>query len=354
MRASRAAAAGAFVACGLLLGGCFPGAWTQSRFDSGRTAFNAGEFALGSANVSSFQIAWQSPTGTYRAPIADDGGRVFTAGTQITEWNANLGTEFWHAPGGGGPLTEAVGIVQAANGHLTARDVGNASVIWSVPFAGAAVTFHDDLFGVESFAGGTRVRSFQPLNGALEWSKTIGTAVATTPAVVGNDLVTIDSAGVVHELSVQGQPRWTRATTLRTVGSPVIAHGSVFVAGETAAGIPEVIVLNETSGAVRWSRSFATSERVQTNMAVDDDTLYVATNTQVRAFDLNGNARWSKTLTNPSAPAVGENNVFVTANHQLVALDVADGATVYTSPDLGSGLSGPVDAGGYVYVAGPR
>jgi hypothetical protein len=353
MRTSKAAAAVAFAASGLLLGGCIQGPWTQSRFDGGRTAFNSQEDQLGSANVSSFQMAWQSPTGTYRAPLAD-GLRVLTAGTQITAWEANLGTVLWHAPGNGAPLNEWAGVVQAANGHLISRDANNGSVVWSVPFAGTAVTLGDDLYGVEPFSGGTRVRAFQPLNGVAEWSTTIGSAAANTPAVAGNDVVVIDRAGVVHDLTAAGHPRWTHATVLRTVGSPVLAHGSVFVAGETAAGVPEVIMLNKLTGAIRWSRSLATSERVQTNMAVDGDTLYLATTTHLRAYDLSGNARWSRALANPSAPAVGQNDVFVTANQRLVALDVANGATVFTSSDLGAGLSGPVDADGSVYVAGSR
>jgi hypothetical protein len=305
--------------------------------------------------VSSFHLAWQSPTGSYRTPIVDVDGDVFTAGTQITARDVWTGALRWHAPGNAGPLAGANGLMQAGNGLLTARDTNNGSVLWAKPFAGTAVTAAGDVYGVESFGGATRVRSFRSATGASVWSTTIGTAAANTPAVVGGDVVVIDRAGVVHELSNQGQPGWTRATALRTVGSPVVAHGSVFVAGETAAGVPEVIALQESNGAVRWSRSLTPSEPVQTNMAVDDDTLFLATNTQLRAYDLNGRPRWSTALTSPSPPTVAGNDVFVSSNHRLVAFDVADGSTMFTSAELGAApLSTPVDADGFVFVAGDR
>lgn len=145
--------------------------------------------------------------------------------------------------------------------------------------------------------------------------------------------------------------RWTFGPTMGMSSAAVVGK-TVFVRGGTP---PILYALDADTGNVKWSRQTAAASH--TSPAVDNNTIFIGnpcTNCSFEAIDANtGSLKWSITLAQGARDATTVDGIvyFGSDDHYVRAAEISTGNLLWTSPDLGDGVTAvPAVANGKVFV----
>jgi outer membrane protein assembly factor BamB len=186
--------------------------------------------------------------------------------------------------------------------------VGSLTLAWSVfsesfiPVEANGLLFHipnvpDRIDAVDAATGAMVWRS------AAQTSGNLGVAGSVVYSVQPNDVVALDAA--------TGMTLWTTPTQQELDAPPVIAGGTLY---EISSGLTTVYAMDTATGAIRWSLPMPAEP--------------------------------------PSIPAAAAGRLFVETSSSLLALNPANGETLWKTPIQAVLLSGPVANAHAVYVVG--
>lgn len=248
--------------------------------------------------------------------------------------------------------------VGGTDGSLHALDLGGRP-LWHTPLGAAAMSPLATADGVyclleDDQEGASKLCALGPA-GKVRWTRAFA-ANSQFPVAAGR-LVLVSygdgsDAGGVRAYAPDGSVRWSTPTGAAPTGEPLVADGVVYVGtfGD------EVQALDAKTGGRLW----ATRAGVDTGRpALVGDTLMVGSGGEQMLHGLSrtGRALWSTTNQRVYGSryftCVAFGGVGVTASdYELVALDPADGSTVWSFrfTDEGSQYSDPTVAGDTVYV----
>lgn len=383
--------------------------WTTFAHDQARTGYQPQSLSITPANVATLQVRWQTALGEriLASPIVA-AGNVFIAtdagtlaaldiGSGALKWRVNLGYGIRATPMLAG-TTLYVGIYgdgsnfTPVGGALAALDSRTGTILWRTALPGlirsdpvlVGNTIYEGIAGGDFFNGCTpgRVVTLDATSGAL--LSNVWYTAGTAP----------DGGGIWAPFSTDGQrlffttgnscdgkglqnsivsTSFDLQTTLWSdsanglsgidldVGSGVTLMGSnAYALGKTGT----LYALDKTSGAVRWSYTFATGNTAYGPIATvtSNGTIVTAqsaglgtgaSNGVLAAFDLSGNLKWSIPATSRQVGAYvafASGLAFVTMDQQVLALDPASGRTLwsFTAPALFYGAPAIVPSGLYV------
>jgi outer membrane protein assembly factor BamB len=275
----------------------------------------------------------------------------------LTEGSASAGGTGRWAGYGGGPDNAASTAASGPDEPALAW----RHAICSGRLAGSSPLVADGRVYVTS-SGFPGVQAFDAVSGELLW-KDEPTSRTPRQAYADGTLYVV-RGGLLARDGSDGSVEWTFTPEgdstddqgddrrPRTVGSPTVADGTVFV----TAGVGEtrLFSLDAADGSVRWVEPVADELRSPA-LAVGPEAVYVARGgSELVALDgETGSARWSlDAVGEPIASlAVDDGRLFVRAEDRLAAL-TSDGETVWTVQD-GVGSTGIAVDGDRVYaVAG--
>ena len=305
--------------------------WAQFHSGADRTGVSTTETVLTVATAPGLHRAWAAPTGTSPDGInsspAVARGRVFVGSDDGALWafDVSTGARLWHDQVGSAVRSSPA----VANGRVFFGSTGG-------------LVYADDA-----------------RTGARLWSYNLGSKITAAPLVVG-DRVYIASRGdtLVALGAASGRSIWS-AKFWGTWGGAAYANGVIFVGSERS----EVAAYDAATGVLLWATNLGS--RVRSTPSVVDGSVFAGTDAgQVAALDAStGAVRWMTAAAPPettpvvrSSPAVAGGMVFVATaqttpmDGTAVALDVATGAIVWTSPLADYSTSSPAIANGVLYV----
>jgi outer membrane protein assembly factor BamB len=309
------------------------GQWRQYRADAANTLAKPDTTVLPEAG----SVHWRLPAAS--APVFD-GERLYLerangdAGVAIAAHSSETGDSIWEGPGRTGTNRSlAIGrSVFGASGELTGLGPRDGTVRWQVgtdAHVGWAPVVDDGrLYVTGRRFDGTpaMVLAMDGETGETVWTE----AFRETEADIESGLAVGDAhvfaattdGRVVALAKSDGERRWV-SDAVESVRVPVtVGDGSVFVADESGA----VSALSAADGIVRWRRPVATPSG---GFAYGERTLYYAATDGVYALDAgDGTRRWVNDQSEPLAPAVGADAVYVATgfdDHSLHAVDRATG-----------------------------
>lgn len=210
-------------------------------------------------------------------------------------------------------------------------------------------------------AGVYRWRSSQkagpPPGPSVRWTYSIANRPTTLAMGLGNDLyVGTDDGRLIAFDRDTHLPRWTyRANVAIAPSSPVAIPGAVYVSTTDATlyRLSDELAVATNEQRVAWR--FRVNDRPFLRPAVGNGALYVSAYfNRLYALDSQtGNIQWrSKATFNPSSPpTLVDNRLYVAAAKSVYALDVATGATIWQTPDIGTVYASMPIVGGVVYVS---
>ena len=200
-----------------------------------------------------------------------------------------------------------------------------------------------------------------PMERGVAW-KFDGGCIAANPTVAGDGLAVGSCSGTFYLLDRStGGVRWSYDAKKDAPGAAFNADplvlDDVIVAGSDAAGKGYLYALDRTSGAVRWKHEAGADPNgrggVRSEARRLGPSLYATTLAgQLVCLDAqSGSVTWSFQGTEPHAPAVAADRVFVTGPEGKVqALAAATGEVIWQK-ELGAGAtSGLAAAGDFLYV----
>lgn len=308
------------------------GQWRQYRADAANTLAKPDTTVLPEAG----SVYWRLPAAS--APVFD-GERMFLerangdASVTIAAHSRETGDSIWEGPDRTGTnRSPAIGrSVFGASGELTGFDPGDGTVRWQTETNayGSWAPVVDD--GRLYLAGGrfdgtpAMVLAVDGETGETVWTEAFReteTDIESGLAVGNGHVFAATTDGQVVALAKSdGERRWV-SDAVESVRVPVtVGDGSVFVADESGA----VSALSAADGVVRWRRPVATPSG---GFAYAEGTLYYAATDGVYALDAgDGRQRWVNDQSDPLAPAVGAEAVYVATGFDDHSLHVVDRAT---------------------------
>jgi outer membrane protein assembly factor BamB len=308
--------------------------WPQIGFDTMHTSFNQTETTLGTSNVSSLAMAWQTKLGgqSYVSPVVDAGMAFATSydNGSVSAVDVATGTVLWR-----------YGVGRSRNLHTPA--VGGGRVF---------VSSYDTPF----------LYALDEATGALLWKIQISNVSDAAPAVVvDGDTTPVYVGGGYTVFAVDGAtgrvlwrqspyPNWGVTAT------PAVANGVVYVPDYH----PIVHGYDATTGAEVWtSVQLGWPDASTTYVAIDGDTLIAGRiGGKLYALDVGtGDVLWSRQAYLDSQPSVANGLVYLQSRKDtvssLIAVDEATGATVWVTSLGGSRVysvpDAPSIANGVVY-----
>jgi outer membrane protein assembly factor BamB len=208
-------------------------------------------------------------------------------------------------------------------------------------------------------------------NGAPEvlwqFSPADGAVYGSARSADGAELVTVigygfDPGGRIVSLDpATGSERWAVDVPESPSADPVVANGTIYVGiGSLVSGNSAVYALDAETGTQRWRADVTNRELPATpvdGVALGGNMLFVnRADGVLLALDVaSGAERWAVGLQKPprGVPVVDGETVFVSTGFDgaaILALDVASGAERWRFEQPDNPVTGPVIAGGLLYV----
>ncbi|MFB6243579.1 MAG: PQQ-binding-like beta-propeller repeat protein [Halobaculum sp.] len=195
---------------------------------------------------------------------------------------------------------------------------------------------------------------------SVKWTGYVGLETDRFPAVGPDGPVFVRADGRVVALDDDGTVRWRTRPLDETRLSPVVTPDGGVVLGS---GTGRVVLL-DADGTVRWDRTLAAGVGVghandETGFTLTSDSVVVTTvdGTVVSLALDDGTRRWrTDTPRTPHRPVARDGRVFLVAENRetdesrVLALDAADGETLWERSVPGSVSVGPGYDDGVVYV----
>lgn len=185
-----------------------------------------------------------------------------------------------------------------------------------------------------------------------QWSFQTDDRSVSTPAVVGGTVfVNSDSFAAID--ARDGASKWAKGVFHRSGTAPAVAEDAVFVASKFA-----LWSLSAEDGTERWNVTYG--NRQFDAPAVENGTLYIVSTASQVPFEASlhalstddGTERWRTPVGEltlpPFVPAVADGTVYV-GKEKLFAIDAEDGSHLWTA-DPGGTFGTPAVVDGTVYV----
>ncbi len=206
-----------------------------------------------------------------------------------------------------------------SNRVVIALDAEDGTVLWETPVEGDGLSSSPTVASglVITGTGGGKVVAMHTSNGTTVWEANVSGWVYLAQPTVHEGVVYIGTDnGTVHALSLDdGAEVWTFEKEGRFRGTPLVYEGNIYL----IRGVYDSFIAREgyllsldMDGNERWERDIGTTG---SSPAALDGTVVVGSSAGLRAFDTEGNTRWSFTESGPvtSSPAIaGERIYFVT------------------------------------------
>ncbi|WP_459194167.1 outer membrane protein assembly factor BamB family protein [Halosimplex sp. J119] len=323
------------------------GNWRQYRADAANTLSKPDTTVLPESGT----VYWQSPASS--APVFDDDAMFLerpngSASVTIAAHSRETGDSLWAGPNRTGTArSPAVGrYVFGTGSAVTGIDVEDGDVEWQVepkahgPWAPVLNDRTLYLIGERYDETPAMLLAMDDETGQTRWKDAFRgpeTDIESGPAVGEEHVYVATKAGrVIAYAKSDGRRRWV-ANAMDAVRVPVtIGDGSVFVADESGT----ISAFATADGTLRWRRSVA---EPSDGFAYGAGTLYYAAEGGVYAMDASdGSERWVFTGSDPLAPAVGAEAVYVATgldDRGLYAVEKATGNPIwsYTFPRVYEG-----------------
>lgn len=278
-------------------------------------------------------------------------------------WSSSIGSagEFNFSPAVVGDSVFAA----AADGSVMRADAANGHMQWRIQ-AGMPLTAGVGSDGNTVAVAGAKgaVLAFDG-EGKLRWKAQASSEILSVPAVGAGVVIvrSVDNRIIAFD-AMSGIQRWT---VLRTVPTLTLRNApGITIDGQMAyVALPggHLLALLANSGAARWEvavgepRGATELERIAdisgAPAIVGGDVCAVSFQGRIGCFDLiNGNPRWTKSLSSSVGVGVDERFVFAAGEHGVLnAFSRDSGSSVWTSKLLENrGLSAPVSFGRAVAV----
>lgn len=266
----------------------------------------------------------QSPTlGHGAIYVGDANGGLYaidaTNGSLL--WHRSLGTQIVGAP----VVVDHTMYVTAANDGTTSvwrLDADNGQEWWKYSVSGNDGSAPAVGSGRVLFSVGGEVHAFDRISGNYEWSTLLDQSGGlTAPTAVGNDRVVVADRnpsaenGTVYALGTQaGNVEWSHDTTTEPVGSPAVAHGTVYVAASDSQS-NAILRVDATTGT---GSATPTTYDVRSSPVVAENTVFVGTANGILAANASSSStRYFHEVADDgtpsvaSAPAIGNRSLYV-------------------------------------------
>jgi outer membrane protein assembly factor BamB len=224
----------------------------------GSTVFVAAGEALHAIRLSDGSTAWHSPSGTLTAPpVVKEGWLLAATKGKLTARRAADGSEVWTVDSGvqrePAAISGDVLFISLAGGSLVARDLPTGRIRWERRLAGdpaEPLVFGDDVFV------GASDKAFYCVDaksGEVEWPMRIGATIRGRAAADNERVYFVALDNLVRAVDrTDGAVRWHTPVPFRPVVGPIVAGGSVFIAGSSG----ELRILLGSSGASAGAVTF--------------------------------------------------------------------------------------------------
>lgn len=355
--------------------------WSTFRYDNANTGF-----AQDADGPATGEQQWRFETNGETATPAVKGGLVFVGSgdDNLYALDAASGDEQWRYASGfiatAPAVADATVYVTDGSGFIHAVNATTGEQVWrshpdSDAVSGSAPTVADGtLFtgirhripeGRDQIHIEHSLYAYDASDGTVEWKQNPGGAVSGAPAIVeGTVYIGTREGAVVAFDASEGTEQWSTDLAQNywdstIVSAPAVAGDSIYVGGRARG-----LIALDTTGSERW-RSLR-GENVRAAPAVADGSIYAGTRDGAAyAIDRNGTERWRVELGDAVMfpPAVAGGTVYFSAKIAqdadsayvesiLYALAVDDGAVRWRSEGTTGHTTGPVIAGGTLFVGG--
>ena len=245
-------------------------------------------------------------------------------------------------------VSEGVAFIGNFKGEIYAIEMRRGRVVWRYDPPGGKMASSPAVVGRDVVVHGMDgiVRVLDRRNGRLRWQFDVGSPIESSPVVVNG----LDYFGAwngrVYALDLKRRKlRWTHSSGAKVTSSAAIAKGTLYIGNYAG----RLIALSAKSGAVRFTQSV--NGRIYGTPAVAKGRVFVPSSTggSMTAFTTSGRYLWRVNTGSYvySSPAVWGGRVFFGSyNGLLYAVSAATGAVAWTV-----GAGGPV-SGAAVVVAG--
>ena len=199
------------------------------------------------------RVAWRTPVGTVTAaPVAHDGWGIAVTGVELVALRLADGSVVWRQPrtdvdalsGRPSVTTERV-YLPLSDGRLEARALATGAIDWTLRLdaAPSEILAAGDRLYVGSADG--YFYCLAAADGAVKWRYRLGAATRGLPAIEGSRVfvVALDHLARAFD-SGNGGRQWNKGVPYRPAAGPLVAGGTVLVAGPAA----ELVTFDAVSG----------------------------------------------------------------------------------------------------------
>jgi outer membrane protein assembly factor BamB len=249
-------------------------------------------------------------------------------------------------------VSKGVAFVGNFRGTIYALSMRTGKLVWKLVEPGGKMASSPAVVGSDVVVHGMDgvVRVLDRRNGQLRWQRRIGAPVESSPVVVGG----VDYFGAwngrVYALSLKTRRfRWVRSFGAKITSSASLAGGRLYI-GDYAG---RLLALDRSSGRLDWSRSV--NGRVYGTPAVSHGRVFVPSSTggSLTAFSTSGRYLWRRSTGGYvySSPAVlGGRVYFGSYDGRVYCVSAKRGTTLWTVAARGPVSGAIVVVGGVAYA----
>ena len=217
-------------------------------------------------------------------------------------------------------------------------------------------------------SGYNEVLALDPQNGEIYWRRTLSAGSRAAPTIMnGRVFINTMNNTLVALNASNGAPLWTYEGTGETTGllgaaSPAANEQMVIAPFSNGS----LVALRVENGSTVWEDSLSGTSRLGGIAGLSDirglpvmtggRVIAASFGNKIAAFDQNNGRRlWQKEIGSAETPWVAGETIYVlTPSSNLVALSIYDGSILWTHALPKANWTGPVMAGGKLFVAGSK
>lgn len=308
--------------------------WRSPRYDSRNTAATTGGPEVGVREL------WSSTAGVVGTPVVDDGTvYAVSSGGTLRAFDATDGDELWSF-GADDSAESSVSfddgtVVFTAGPTTYAVDADTGEEEWSHRGRGVSSSAPNVVDGRVYVGKSNRLYSLGLHTGTEVWYYEGNGPVAGTPAVDDGTVYFGDGDGYLYAVDDEGGLDWRSEVSGSVPVAPVVTDDYVFAVTSQA----KVVCFGRSDGDEEWSEELF--ESVSSPPAVDDDHIYVPTE-DGNVYALRTTSGWEDWSFSrdgsPSAPAVGDELVYVGVDGAMygVNAETGDDVWIHEEPSVGA------------------